>query len=347
MSVLSRCEDDFNLISTIFTDIVYNTIYNISISKAETTPNILFEDIYISTLNQFTNEIKKYTTFKKIIMQFMNNTQIHTSYKNVGYDSSIHRLFEHFILNKDKEYTFEEKVKFLTVLFSNVYIKFIKQIMNKYTKIILFDRSNIKYHKELLELFYTLLFDEKKLLQMTIKPEYNSKINVINLLNDFSAIKERYIVLQKENEQLKNELTKFGEIDNSCNCENYKIQIENLKGLIKKLELHNINNKQQLSEISTQTDSNLTTEIKKKEISKNIETIIERKQSSKPLKSKKNIIENNIEPLVEIKSDIDSVKDEISQKNLFLSDSSDDSSESDISSDDENILTKKNIMFKN
>ena len=269
----TRCEDDFHLLSTIFTDIVYNTIHNIAIHKSESNSNIRLEDLYISSLQLFNEEIKKYSTFKKIIIQFINTIQIHTDYKNIGFESTIYRLFHHFIINQNKNYEYNDQVKFLNKLFVNTYSKFIKIIIESYIKIILFDRQNIEYHQKLQEIFFDILINEKKIFQTPSNAKYSSKINVIQLVNDFSILKEKFILQQKKLEYYK---SKYNESSNTSNFpekdnllkkieilenDNKFINDKNVKllndndNLTKMLQLENLKNSELSNEIESLNNS--------------------------------------------------------------------------------------------
>ncbi len=227
LELATRCEDDFNLLSTIFTDIVYNTIYDIALSKGEIASNIRLEDLYISSLNQFGNEVKKHSIFKKLMIQFMNATYVHTDYKNVSYESSIYRLFNHFIIQNNSAYDFNDQVKFLNTIFFNTYSKFVKKIIKNYVKIILFDRQNIEYHQKLQKVYYDILINEKKIFYSPAPTQYNEEINMIQLINDFSLLKEKYIKQNAELKKCHNELKILS--DNKENDEKNEYIINKLK----------------------------------------------------------------------------------------------------------------------
>jgi hypothetical protein len=305
----TRCEDDFHLLSTIFTDIIYNTIHNIAIHKSESNSNIRLEDLYISSLQLFGDEIKKYSTFKKIIIQFINTIQIHTDYKNIGYESTIYRLFHHFIINQNKNYEFNDQIKFLNKLFINTYSKFNKIIIESYLKIILFDRQNIEYHKKLQTIFYDILINEKKIFQSPSNVKYNSKINTIQLVNDFSILKQKFIKQEEQLEYYKNKfnestkniltiedknklLSKINELEADNNFINQKnIQLFNDNELLIKqnLELSN-----QLELLNSKYSTKSTKNIKSNKVSSN-KVLSTRDKNSNKIKFKNNIniIDNN------------------------------------------------------
>lgn len=264
----SRCEDDFNVLSTIFTDLIYNTIYNMALAKNDINSNIRLEDLYIASLKNFSNDIKKYDIFKKIIIHFIKTSQIHTDYQHVKFEATIYRLFNHFILDSENKYKFEQLIKFLNTLFANIYSKFIQKIISsEYIKIILFDRQNIKYHQELQTVFYDILISEKKIFQTPTPVKYDSKINTLHLINENEQLKNdlikltnRYNTLQQQyntlenkkqsnelNEQLKNQNLKLSE-DNKQLVLMYKNlkkeYTDNINILQSKIQSLEINNKE-------------------------------------------------------------------------------------------------------
>lgn len=201
-----RCEDDFRVLACNFTDLCYNTIYDISIAKSESNSNITLKDLYVSTLKKFATDIKNPIIFKKIMIQFINSLEIHTNYRRLNYDANIYRLFSQFIITKTDKYTSDDQVKFLQKLFVNTYSKFITKIIESYLDVILFDRQNIKYHKELQNIFYEILINEKKIFYSALPVEYNNKIDMINLVNDHELLKTNFMKQEQVLEKMKNAL---------------------------------------------------------------------------------------------------------------------------------------------